>query len=243
MQQLSTANDISNPTIAKDIGKDVKDEYIKFLHFLEPYQKYWGAGLIVLGIFLAFFGNDMLNFVIYIVVCLTVVSLLGGVAFKLFVKSDTKNWIQWVILAIVLLIGNIAGFFVASMRKLGIAIIGAFGGVMLGISVNTTFQIAKDGPWWGIVVGAAVICAIVAFFVETIVVIAITSFIGSYFLIRGISMYAGGFPNEFTIHQAEDDGIKNWKNFPKTFYAYLAGIIACTILGCFIQGKKAKGKY
>jgi len=47
-----------------------------------------------------------------------------------------------------------------------------------------------------IIVSSAIILSVIAMAVEKIVIILITSFIGSYAFIRGISMYAGNFPDE-----------------------------------------------
>jgi len=38
----------------------------KFFRFMQKYYYLWGAMLIILGIFLAFFGNKFVNVVIYI---------------------------------------------------------------------------------------------------------------------------------------------------------------------------------
>ena len=39
----------------------------------------------------------------------------------------------------------------------------------------------------------------VTFWIYNEVLIATTSFMGAYFFWRGISLYAGGFPNEFEL--------------------------------------------
>merc|ERR1711907_422791 len=93
------------------------------------------------------------------------------------------------------------------------------------------------------VVGLAFVCAIVAAVVEKHVIILITSFVGSYCFVRGISLYAGGFPNEAELETDVKDGKINWSSFSKWFYVYLAGIIVMTIFGLIYQCKnEAKAK-
>ena len=50
--------------------------------------------------------------------------------------------------------------------------------------------------YYGIIVASALIFFLIAYKIEKFVVILITSFLGSYAFIRGISMYAGNFPDE-----------------------------------------------
>ena len=50
---------------------------------------------------------------------------------------------------------------------------------------------------------------------------------------RGISLFAGGFPNEYTlIEQIKSGGVNRVENW---FYAYLAGIIVMTAVAYGIQ--------
>jgi hypothetical protein len=50
---------------------------------------------------------------------------------------------------------------------------------------------------------------------------------------RGISLFAGGFPNEYTlIEQIKSGGVNRVENW---FYAYLAGIIVMTAVAYCIQ--------
>jgi len=65
----------------------------------------------------------------------------------------------------------------------------------------------------------------------------ITSFAGSYFIIRGISLYAGGFPNEVDLSNDISSGGVDWNSFNKAFYGYLAGIVVLTGLSFYFQVK------
>ena len=64
-------------------------------------------------------------------------------------------------------------------------------------------------------------------------------FIGSYALIRGISLFAGHFPSEFTIIDLANKGEVEQisKFFTWRVYVYLASIAASTGISIIIQYK------
>jgi len=84
------------------------------------------------------------------------------------------------------------------------------------------------------------IAAVIAFNTEKLIIIAATSFMGSYFVIRGISQYAGGFPNETSLKDELQSGALAWDTFPKAFYGYLAGIVVLTGISIVYQRRHNK---
>lgn len=197
----------------------------KFYSFLKRYYYIWGALMIVMGIFLAFFGNKFVNSVIYIVGTLASFLVITSLFYSLFMKNVSKQWVQWVIVGLVLIGANLIGFVLVKFRKYGIAILAGWGGAMAGFLITTTFVVKHSAAYWGIVIGCAVVCAILAFFTERKVIMLVTALSGSYMLIRGISLYAGGFPNEVELHEEFSTGVVTWSTFDKAFYGYLAGIV------------------
>ena len=77
--------------------------------------------------------------------------------------------------------------------------------------------------------------AIIGFFAFNQVVMIGTAFIGSYVTARGISLYAGGFPNEYVLINQIKSGAVN--NIQPVFYAYLAGIVVMSVLAYIVQLK------
>ena len=84
-------------------------------------------------------------------------------------------------------------------RRLAIAIMAGFGGALLAATCTITFIVKNKAAWWGMVVGAGILFGLLTLVIEDYVIMFCTSFIGSYFLIRGISLYTGGFPYESQI--------------------------------------------
>lgn len=149
---------------------------------------------------------------------------------------------MWIILGIWVVIGIAAGIFIAKKRKWGIAVVGAFGGVILGLLITTILgAVLKNAiAYYAVVITCGVIAFLIAFKVEKFVLIVVTSFLGSYSIIRGISMYAGGFPNETELHSLAHRNLITWDTFPKTFYGYLAGILVLSVLSTIYQYRSNK---
>uniref|UniRef100_A0A7S3IEP9 Transmembrane protein 198 n=1 Tax=Strombidium inclinatum TaxID=197538 RepID=A0A7S3IEP9_9SPIT len=216
--------------------------------FLNEYYYLWGAGLIIAGIFVGFFGNHLINGVIFLITA-TAVFALGTVGIYGILDSfnvETPEWANWVILGAMAILGLIVGYVVKKLRKIGIAIIAAWGGVMLGLALNGVFLVENEPVYYSIIVGCAIIVAVLAFKMEKVVIILVTSFTGAYSVVRGISLYAGGFPSLTQLHQEIKSGAMDWDEFPKTYYAYAGGILVLTLICVLYQrahNKKKKGHH
>jgi hypothetical protein len=60
-----------------------------------------------------------------------------------------------------------------------------------------------------------------------------TSIVGAYMFIRGISFFAGKFPNEFVIVDLIENNIIT--SIDPAFYGYLAGILVFALIGIIVQ--------
>lgn len=65
-----------------------------------------------------------------------------------------------------------------------------------------------------------------------LVLIVVTAFNGAYMVIRGISIFAGGYPNEFTLISKIKN--KDLDSVPWEFYIYLLGIACLTGIGMLV---------
>ena len=107
---------------------------------------------------------------------------------------------MWVVMALCFIIGGIFGTVVMKNRNKGIGLLAGWGGVILGFMVTSSFIIDKAWLFYLILAGFAISAAGIAMLIEEKVITVATAFIGSYAVIRGISLFAGGFPNESTLH-------------------------------------------
>ena len=139
-------------------------------------------------------------------------------------------------------LGVIIGFFVKKYRSIGVGAIAAWGGATLGLLITTTFLVSDSYAKWGIIICTALVIGLIAFSIEKIVMIAVTGILGAYLIIRGVSLYAGGYPNESMITQEIQQGAITWDQFPKSYYAYFAGILVCATVGIIVQIRNNKDK-
>lgn len=207
----------------------------KFVQFIQKYSYLWGGVMILLGFVCCFFGNKLVNFVIFAVTALAVFVIVGALSFQMFLKNVTEDWQQWLFAAIILAIAFTAGWGVMKLRKWGIGVVAGWGGVMIGFVLTAAFLIKNVYAYWATIAACAGICFYIAIKVEKIVIIVMTSFIGAYVMVRGVSFYIGGFPSEMELRTELEDGVIDWENYDKKFFYYLGGMAAATLIGIVYQ--------
>lgn len=88
-------------------------------------------------------------------------------------------------------------------KKLGLALVAGWGGFYFSLALNGAclYLFANRIVFWCTNVGMYLVAFILAIPVSTYnpVFIASTSFSGAYLINKGIGIYCGGFPNEFTL--------------------------------------------
>lgn len=209
----------------------------KFMAFMNQYYYLWGAGLIVLGLFLGFFGNKFVNFVIYVMATLAFFIIVSNLFFNLFMEKVHQQWVQWLFIVLIFLLANLIGYCFVRFRKQGISLLAGIGGCLIGVIIARSIQFGSKAAYFATVFGFGFVVALIAFVIEKQTIQFITSFAGSYLAIRGISLYAGGFPNEVDLSQGIHEGNVDWNGLNKAFYGYLAGIVVMTCLTFYFQVK------
>lgn len=112
-----------------------------------------------------------------------------------FLKDNTASWVGWTVVSVAILLGLVGGYFLQKYEKFDAAILGAWGGYVLGVILNETvlYLASSTALFWCVNIGLAVVCAIAAFFLFNQAIMLGTSLVGSYIVARGISLYAGGW--------------------------------------------------
>jgi len=122
------------------------------------------------------------------------------------------------------------------MARIGVCALGAWVGVIGALLVHETFMYAthSQAVFWIMLVGAGLFFGLLALWKYKWVLIFATAFIGSYLMVRAVSLFAGGYPNEFTlindIKNGDSSGVKHWP-----FYLYLICIVGATAGGIILQ--------
>ena len=145
---------------------------------------------------MSFFGNKFVNIVIYSVTTLAVFIVLGNSLFNWIMHNSNHQWVQWLFIAALFVVANLCAAFLVRFRKIAVAVMAGFGGALIAATFTITFVIQSKLLWWLLVLGVGIAFGLVSMVLEELILMFCTSFIGSYLSIRGISLYAGGFPYE-----------------------------------------------
>lgn len=135
------------------------------------------------------------------------------------------------------LVGGLFAWVATKFQKVTIATVAGWFGYVFGILISfTALQNATDLAQWSVIVPSILTMSITAFCLDKEAVILSTALVGSYFVIRGISVYAGGFPNEYMfIRQMRQASLYDWQS--ASLYLYLSSIVVLTALTTWAQSK------
>jgi len=164
---------------------------------------YWITAIVMIGAggFIWALGNKLFKPTIFIVFAGTVFFLVMLVFYALILPVTTKDWTVWLIGAIGLVLGLIVGFFMSKLARVAVAALGAWIGFVGGLLIHEAFLYHSNQQWllWVICIGLAVIGFVITFWQYKIILIVSTAFLGAYLVVRGASLFIGGYPNEFTL--------------------------------------------
>ena len=201
------------------------------MKWLHQYSFVFGAILIVLGFAVGMTGRILFKPAICVIGTLAFVFFASLLIFSLFFNRDTKPWLEWTIFGVLVLLGLLVGLLLAKLSKLGIFVLAGWGGFCLGLILYNSFIYKIDNShailFWITNILLALIAGVLSIYFFDHILILTTSFIGSYLFIRGISFYAGGFPDEIDL--------VNWISYgfgsvDPVFYAYMASFFVLTIV-------------
>jgi hypothetical protein len=207
------------------------------IQFIDEYKFIFGFAFIGFGIFFGILGFKLFQIALFIVVTMAVSFLILFIFYATFLSTNTASWVGWLVLAFAVLLGLVGGFLATKVEKFAGAILAGWGGFLLGVLLNETVMwLANSAVLFWIV---NVVCALIFFglglaFFDHAICFA-TAFIGSYMIMKGIGIMAGGFPNIYVLIEMIENNAIN--TIPGVFYAYLAGIIILTVICTVIQYK------
>jgi uncharacterized membrane protein HdeD (DUF308 family) len=169
--------------------------------FLQKYYWLFGTILLVVGVFLTFFGRKLFVFTVFIIGAALTVCGIMILFYTTFLKATTAYWVGWLVLSLSIVAGLGIGFLCTKVLRLAGSLVCGYGGFMLGVMINEMWLYIyhSQAVFWCVNIGLAVAFGVFAFFFFNQAVIVSTAFIGSYFVMRGISAFAGGFPPAFQL--------------------------------------------
>lgn len=188
--------------------------------------------MIVIGGFQWAFGQKLFKPTLFLIGTISVLGLVLFVFYAVFLPTGSKSWTIWVVGAVGLLLGLILGYFLAKLVRVGVAALGAWIGVILALLIHSAFlySIHSQAVFLTMLIGFGIVFGGISFWKYKLFLMFGTAFIGSYLSVRGVSLFAGGYPNEFTmINQIHENGGLTDIHWP--VYVYLCVILLMTAFG------------
>jgi len=228
----------------------VKVDFYFLFKFIEDYKALFVILLMVFGLFNCILGKRLGKYTAFLL-CVFIITILVLVFSQYVLPSGCNEWIIWVMFAVGIILGCTAGYFTFKYHKKILSFLtGGISGFFIGQFLYNLFGNRIPLDVNGIVINIVfVVISIgvmiaVAFFFNKFIIIFATSFIGAYCFIRGISLFAGGFPDEIKIMDLRGKGeteqlsdLLTWK-----VYVYLAAMVITTVLAVIAQYKFFKDK-
>jgi hypothetical protein len=175
---------------------------------------------------------------------LSCVVLSCAIFYLMFFKSTEDFKTFWFFLIGGIIVGIGVGVLLYKFPKIGASFAAAWGGIVLGMFLNTLFLSSLALTWsiYAAAVIGAVVCVFLAFKFYDPVIIISTAVLGAYAITRGISFYGGHYYNEFELANLIQSGLLS--DIDKIYYCYIVGFIILSIAGGFVQRKRfLKGFY
>lgn len=193
-----------------------------------------GVTFCLLGLFMMIIGNKLVNWITGFLIFLALTITL--LAFCCFVVLGASISIDFFVVStlVSVAISAVATYFLTkTFVKLSVGALGVWGFLSISFLIVPLLHLPNTT---GGKTGKIAIYSIVGFlgfvfgvYKSEAVKIYSTSLIGSYFFIRGISLYAGGFPNEFELVSDHPPKIE------PAFYGYCVAIVVCIIGSVYVQ--------
>lgn len=254
--QSSDASQVSNSATdaATDVATGIQDNLPGSLNnlidsstsdaeeFINAHQWIISILMIAFGIFYLFFGwklykilvwinGAVLGFALFQMLTLTIVDAANPQ-----MDLDTAQWIGFGVGIVGGLIGGALALF---LKALGLALVGAAFGYVVGYNLDLVIQKlcfdsgVKDYPEWAswiVYIGCAVIFALLVACFQKPLVITFTAGIGSFLTLASIGGLTGTWPAGFSGNQAID-----WSDY--TVWGWFGGMIVLWIVGMVVQFK------
>ncbi|KAL4459327.1 hypothetical protein ABPG74_017940 [Tetrahymena malaccensis] len=238
-QNLAIQNGVYTLSISSKAGCPTVD-YSSIWNFMNDNKWVGTIFLIVVGFFLCFFGLKLIKLTLFLT-GFTLGFLLSFFLFDAFLKSDSSTGLNWTAIIVSVLVGIVGAIIAFKIERFGIFCLGALAGTFLAFIIFNTFHFASSNKFvlWIEVGLCSIIFGCLCVYIKSYILILASSLVGAYMIVRGISLYPGGFPNELTVSQQIKNG--DW-SFPWYYYLYLSAIIVLKVCGGIFQYRRYKNK-
>ena len=206
--------------------------YNPLMRYLENNAYLFGAVLIVIGITIGLFGKPLFKPSICLVGTIVFTLVTSLFIFSELFSRDTTPLTAWIVFIICACIGVLVGIVLAFLTRAGVAVLAGWGGFCVGLILYNSFiyKFDNDGKaaFWASTIGLAIIAGLLSFWLLWHAIIIASSVAGSYAIMKGVSMYTGGFPDEMELYYMIKMGKLEGVN--PAFYIFFVFFILVSIL-------------
>lgn len=210
----------------------------KYMGKLAPFT---GAFLIVFGAIMCFAGSKSLAVMLATLVCVLVTGLTTMVGFN-FLTPEKATMVSLIILIVVgLIVGGLVGYFAFKIAdQWGMTLLGFAAGIMLGLMILKLTQVQNQNASLGAAAFGGVVGGYIGFKYKERILKFGTAFIGAFFIIRGIAIYVGNFPSEFSSKEIADGDFNYSGTMLYYTIGYFVGFLLFFIVGACVQHRMAE---
>ena len=168
---------------------------------MQEYRVLASTFIIVLGLFVAFFGTVFSNVIVFLVGSLATTALLLVILYSLILGPKVKSWLAWLIVSLSILVGLGVGFLLTKTERFYSVFMSACAGFLIGVLIDDSvlYLLGIKVLFWSVNVGLSLFFGALALRWFEVALILSTSLIGSFLTARGVSLVAGGWTNEFAL--------------------------------------------
>lgn len=208
--------------------------------YMQANKIVFGLTLTFLGVILGLFGKRLFKTAICLVSALAITVLLSLFMFTVLFSRDSSPSNEWIVFGVCATVGVCLGLVLAMFSHIGISIVGAWGGVCVGLILYNAFLYKLDNDskvaFWVTLVLLGITAAVLATKLFNHALIIGTSIAGAYAMVRGFSLIVGGFPDEMELYYLIKMG--QFERLNPVFYIFFAVFIILSIFFSVFQYRK-----
>lgn len=192
---------------------------------------FFGALLIIFGLVMAFFGTKFLFFIFGSIIGLIIALILFCVCYALFLPPNTEVGLLAGVICVCVLLGGLGAYFSYHFsKKYTVPILGLAAGIFACLMLARILSLKQIYS-----ISLAIVGGIIGWFLgqklRGIIKAVSTSIVGSFLFVRGVGLYAPGFPSEIQVDVKE---IAKDPNANIELIGYLVAFIVIAIAGAVV---------
>lgn len=210
------------------------------VEFFDRFSVITAIVAILIGIVQCFYGYRLYRPTVFLLGFLLAFMVIVLFLFEIWAGPASPSYKGYVIVIFAIITGILFGFLVAAVAWVAIVVSGAILGFFLSTFLYTLYLYKISSKpsnllFYNVLVIGMVIGCIAGYEFQSAILILSCSFTGAYLIVRGISVFIGGFPSELNLSinsQVDPEEVSK-----VAYYIYLVAIILLTAAGIFVQKK------